>query len=474
MTDTRAVDPSFASRIARLDTSHSVGSSAPVPVLLMVSGGADSTALLRLAHSGYLGEGTFSVLHIDHAIREESADDALWVTEACRELGIESEIVRIDVPALIEREGGNLEEVARRARYEAAEEMLDRLCEDAGVPPEAGRIVTAHTRDDRVETFFMRALAGAGLTALASIPRARGRVRRPLLDVDRTEIEAYLAELDQPYLIDRTNADAARSRAFVRHGVVAPLASRNPSLTRTLARTLDLMGDDAAYLDAAAAEAYEGIVRSAAEGERVVFDLQALRAASPAIARRVVRTALVSVFPAAYRIEAEHIDRIARADTGVRFMADIGGDLRVESQCDTLTILPSVEPVTHADSAVFELDGRVEWGGGRLVAELVDEAGSSDPGTTVFIDADAVAGGLQVGSPRPGERMRPLGLGGSKLLSDVLIDAKVPRRLRASTPVVRAGNEVVWVVGGRLDDRYRIGESTTRIARLTWREGSEA
>lgn len=448
-------------------------SAGAAPVLLMVSGGADSTALLRLAHAGHLGPGAFAVLHVDHAIREESADDARWVEALCTSLDIPVTVAHVDVPALLASEGGNLEDVARRVRYAAAEEALDRHAESLGADPGSGFILTAHTRDDRVETFLMRAIVGAGLSALSSIPRSRGRIRRPLLDVDRAELEAYLAAIGQPFLTDRTNIDTTRLRAHVRHRIVVPSAEYNPSFNTTLARTLDLLGEDADYLEAAAQAAASEIVLRTAPGEELALSIPALDSTPLPLSRRVVRSALIETFPELIRIESEHIDRIARAARGVRLMADIGGDLRVERQCDTLVFFPSVVADPPADTAGPAFGGSVLWGTGKLTADIVEEVGESDLAATVFVDADAVGHAMSVGSPRTGERMRPLGMEGSKLLSDVLIDARVPRRNRAHTPVVRAGDEVVWVVGGRLDDRYRIDGSTERIGRLSWREGNE-
>ena len=467
------MEPHFASRIDRITPAPSPQNVGAAPVLLMVSGGADSTALLRLAHAGQLGPGEYSVLHVDHAIREESADDARWVEALCASLDIPVTVVRVDVPALLASEGGNLEDVARRVRYAAAEEALDRFATSIGADPESGLILTAHTRDDRVETFLMRAIVGAGLSALSSIPRSRGRIRRPLLDIDRVELEMYLASIDQPFLTDRTNVDTTRLRAHVRHRIVAPSAEYNPSFVATLARTLDLLGEDAAYLDAAASAAASAIVVGSTRGEELILSIHALGATPLALSRRVVQAALIDTFPELVRIESEHIDRIARAGQGVRFMADIGGDLRVERQCDTLVVFPSAILDPPADIAGPAFGGSVLWGSGKLTADIVEEVGESDLASVVYVDADAVGHAMSVGAPRTGERMRPLGMEGSKLLSDVLIDAKVPRRDRARTPVVRAGDEVVWVVGGRLDDRYRIGGSTERIGRLTWREGSE-
>ena len=185
-------------------------SQSSVPVLLMVSGGSDSTALLELVCAYAAGEGSDDglfvmlaaqlpapdriapfVLHVNHMLRGADSDaDERFVRGLCEGLGVPCEVRRVDVGALVRSRRGGMEAVAREERYRLASLALERACVQAGT--EDGLICTAHTIDDRVETFFMRALVGTGPGGLASIPRVRGRLRRPLLDAARAT--ARLAE----------------------------------------------------------------------------------------------------------------------------------------------------------------------------------------------------------------------------------------------------------------------------------------
>ncbi len=220
------------------------------PVLVMVSGGADSVTLLRLLAAGDLGPiGPLSVLHVNHQLRGADADaDEEFVRALCAELGVEVLVVRFDVAEYAAAEGLNLEDAGRRVRYRFAEEALDAACMAARVRPESGRIATAHTRDDRVETFLMRAITGSGAAGLSSIPYVRGRIVRPLLDCDRADVRSYLRELGQAWREDASNTDTSRLRALVRAQIVPVAEQVNPAFRETLARTIDLLADDDALL----------------------------------------------------------------------------------------------------------------------------------------------------------------------------------------------------------------------------------
>ncbi|TLM80091.1 MAG: tRNA lysidine(34) synthetase TilS, partial [Actinobacteria bacterium] len=257
-------------------------------VLAMVSGGADSTALLRLLAAGELGERPLAVLHVDHVLRDESPADAEWVRALCEALGVECRVVRFDVAAYAEEHGLNLEDAGRRVRYRFADEELDALCDRAGVPPRLGRIATAHTLSDSVETFLMRALSGAGAGGLAGVPPARGRIIRPLIGARRDDVIAYLEQVGQDWREDATNADTSRLRARVRHEVVPALAAVQPALHETLGRSLRILADEDALL-AEMAEAFaRDFAQPAADGS-LAFDRALMGTLSRPMARRAVR-----------------------------------------------------------------------------------------------------------------------------------------------------------------------------------------
>ncbi|MBI5230559.1 MAG: tRNA lysidine(34) synthetase TilS [Coriobacteriales bacterium] len=439
------------------------------PVVAMVSGGADSTALLRLLASGQLGELQLSVLHVNHLLRGEDADaDEAFVESLCSELGVAYRGVRVDVGVWASAEGLNLEDAGRQVRYRIAGEELDARLAAAGLPPDAGVICTAHTLDDRIETFFMRALSGSGTGALASIKYRRDRIARPLLDAERAAITAYLRELGQAWREDVTNEDTERYRAAVRHGLIPAAEQVNPAFRPVLRRTLAVLADDDEVL-AGLAAAHARTLASASSDRSVEFDRAGLARLPRALARRAIRQTIVEAFPSASRLESLHIDSIVDGLGDDHYARDLPGGLRAFGEYDKLVVLRTGERPPAVAPSLLPVPGEADLGdAGTILAESVEPGDVSGTPDSVVIDADSVSF-LTVDGVREGDRMRPLGLAGSRKLSDMLTDAKVPRRLRRAMPVVRDGESIVWLAGVRMSERNRVTPSTRRALRLTWK-----
>lgn len=309
------------------------------PVLLMVSGGSDSTALLEMAACGAEAchlpqDRELSVLHVNHQLRGSDADaDEAFVVARCEDLGVPCTVRRVDVRELAQGKRGGIEATARLARYQLADEMLDAACDRLGVARQDGIVCTAHTLDDRVETFYMRTLVGTGPGGLASIPRMRGRVRRPLLDSTREELRAWL-RARHPGMQDRelwredaTNEDGSNFRSQVRTGLLPALRALRPGFERALARTMDLIAEEDADLAAFA----EGLVRENASWEdgAALLPVAVLAAQPRALARRAIRAFLLSVYPDA-RLESAQIKRICEHLDDARFTTETSGGIRVQ------------------------------------------------------------------------------------------------------------------------------------------------
>lgn len=486
------------------------------PAILMVSGGSDSTALLVRAVRGLLdlGEGPqrldpacLHVLHVNHCLRGEASDgDEVFVRDLCASLGVPCSVERVDVGALAAA-GQNLEEAARQVRYRAAWELARRLARERGTEPRSARVLVAHTADDRAETFLMRALTGAGMAGLTGLRFQRGIVVRPLLDETRTSLRAYLGEQGIGWREDATNAEDDALRSYVRNRVVPPLVARNPSFSRTLGRSLDVLAEEDDLLERLAAQAL-ATARVSEPGEALVLDAGALAAGEVALMRRAVRQALREFLGEERfvrgRFEGRHIEavlEVARAGRGSRTLP-LALDVRADHGKVVVTDAGKAAGRVAALPQVLEVPGVVAWQGGYLRASLVGVPSGSDPcefardralGRAVdeglregrdFVLADAHAlgldregTGLEVGAPVPGEAMKPFGLGFSKAVADVLADARVPLRRRPLVPVVRTtwegyraqdGSGVVWVGGIRLDARAAYGPQTRVLVELTF------
>ncbi len=443
------------------------------PVLVMLSGGGDSIALLHLFSAGAFGERPLRALHVNHLLRgDESEADETFATQTCERLGVEVRVVRYDVSAFADQGGLNLEDAGRIVRYRFADEELDSWCAELGCRPAEGRIAVAHTLDDRVETFFMRAVSGAGAGALSSIAHSRGRIVRPLIECERKAVREALAAEGLAWREDPSNEDTARMRAHVRARMV-PVAERlNPGFRAALARTMDLLADEDALLSRMAS----GFARDFADvtaGE-VRFNRELMRTLDRAMARRAVRTAVLDVFPAASRLESAHVEALVDGLADDSFSRDLPGGLRAFTEYATLVVSHSDAELARVAPCLLTLPGHARLGAaGGIVASVADSADTSGEPDSVVIDAGAVGSELTVDAVRPGDRMRPLGMTGSRKLSDLLADAKIPRRARGAVPVVRDGERIVWLAGVRLSDEYRVTRDTTRAVRLTWQRVTE-
>ncbi len=245
-------------------------------VLLMVSGGSDSTALAYLAaelrDAGELGP--LAMLHVNHQLRGADADgDAQFVAALAEALGIPLFACEVDVAGEAQRTGGNVEAVARSERYLAANEALRSMAFHEGCPLSEARIFTAHTADDRIESFYMRSIVGTGPGGFRSMLYRNGPVARPLLDATRDELRAYIEQRaaadaaptpDAPcvrdgqgalWREDATNAHTDRFRAYVRHEVVPQAKAWNPRMPESLVRTMNLIAEEDDMLDAMAGQA---------------------------------------------------------------------------------------------------------------------------------------------------------------------------------------------------------------------------
>jgi tRNA(Ile)-lysidine synthase len=475
------------------------------PVVLMVSGGADSTALLVLAATSQLdiddGRGTariarerLHVLHVNHGLRGlDAEEDEEFVRARAAQYGIPCTVRRIDVAARAREAraqgdlaAANVENAGREARYAAAVELANQLAQEAGVPRSAARILTAHTADDRAETFFMNAIRGTGTAGLASIPRRRNRIVRPLIDMTHDQLCDLLRMRGIVWREDATNRDTRYLRAFVRHEVLPVARRKNPRVSASIATTCDILSDEDAFLNQLASRAYRDLVRREDEGV-VALDATRFGATEVAIARRVVRKALLVVCPDA-RLEARHVAQVLALVAAGQGSCTVPVDVDVRVAFGLLMVR-SPHLRQGGVAAWLPVPGELALpGGARITAqlqsvpsglraeEIARAHGREWEGQSVMLDAqatgvDPVLGGqLWVDSVLPGDLFCPLGMHGqSKKVADALADAQVPAADRRAVPIVRSSpsGSVVWVAGIRADERVRAHADTRILLELT-------
>lgn len=331
---------------------------ADTPVLLMVSGGSDSTAMAyivaTLRREGCVGP--LAMLHVNHHLRGSDADaDEQFVRQLAGLLEINLTVVTVDVGAIAEVEGGNIEAIARRERYAAANEALAELCRHVGCPVSHGRIFVAHTVDDRIENFYMRSIVGTGPGGFRSMKYLNGQIARPLLDCSREELREFvcrraetgrLVVIDESHALwreDATNEHTDRFRSYVRHEIVPRAEERNPRLRETLARTMNLIADEDDMLEAMADEVAAKHVKWFAEGEGCLIAPSFVKVQLP-LQRRVVFDVLGRFLDPEERIEmASVVAVLAGFQDGVPkggYVRNIQGNLAVSANKKGVRIEP--------------------------------------------------------------------------------------------------------------------------------------
>lgn len=415
-------------------------------LLVLVSGGPDSVALLRAILD--LG-GDPTVLHVDHGLRgEESGADADFVLTLCEGLGVGCEVEAVDLG-----DAANLQERAREARYRLAGEAAGRLGHAV--------VATGHTADDVAETAILNLSRGAGLRGMASIPPTRDNLIRPLIDRTRLEVLDYLSWLDQPYRTDPTNLSGKYARNRVRLEVMPVLEELHPGAAANLARAASLAREDL--------EALEGLADAALEarGDEVVLARGVLHALPHALRRYAVRRAYARVLPGAPPPVLDHVESVlalAEAGPGTRSLDLPGGAVAVGRGGDEISFyVPGEDP--KGEEALSE--GEVAFGGWVLRVEGVGRYDGRDAARPGVAYLDPGGGPYRVRTAREGDMIRPLGLGGRKKVFRAMMDRKVPADLRRRTPVVvgRSG-EVAWIPFGELGEDFKARGDEGRILKV--------
>ena len=394
-----------------------------------VSGGADSVCLLHVLLE--LGWPCLTVLHLDHGLRgEESRADAAFVGEMARNLGV----------AMVSREtslapDGNLEQNARRARLDFFRETIA-----SGV---VDRVAVGHTRSDQAETVLFRLLRGSGTAGLAGVrPVTSDGIVRPLIEVERGEVEAYLRARGIAWRVDSTNASPRFARNRIRHELIPQLARDwNPEVVSALARAGELATADEQY--------WAGEIERLLPAEPVL-NASELAALPEAVARRLIRRAIERARGDLLGIGFHHIDgvlRLARASAGSGRVQAPGLDIcRSFDEIRVGGVLERPYCLRATAPGMIRIPGT-----NRVIQlELIEKPetfGNSDyvyNGEMGFVDWERVSGSLELRSWMPGDRIQPMGSSGIKKFKTLFQNARIPAWERVCWPLLVDGDAIVW------------------------------
>ncbi|MBP5265852.1 MAG: tRNA lysidine(34) synthetase TilS [Lachnospiraceae bacterium] len=444
-------------------------------VTVGVSGGADSVCLLFVLldlQEEY--DLKVQAVYVEHGIRgEESVEDGRFVEKLCISKGVPFRQADVDAPELASLEHMSLEEAARRLRYEA-------LIQTAKHGEKGGKIAVAHNADDNVETILYQMARGTGIRGMCGMeplsPRKDGtKIIRPLLCVERGEIEMYLADKEQDYVTDSTNADDNYARNRIRHEILPTLREINSEAVahinesaKQLTRLYKSHMDDAdRILDAVRGK--QGIVR-----EKLLKYPDAMQS-------EVVRRFLLQECGGIRDITRGHFVaavELLSAEVGKRI--DLPGGIKLKSDYDELIVekiadeevpqdpwsidIPKPEVGESYEISLDEYDIHLEvqqWTAGE---EIPDKTYAK------IFDYDKIQDKLNIRSRNMGDRMQVMADGGTKRLKDYFIDEKIPKEERDSIPLLAEGSDVLWVIGYRRSEAALVTDETSRVLKVeVWR-----
>jgi tRNA(Ile)-lysidine synthase len=410
------------------------------PVVVMLSGGRDSVCLLDVAVR-LAGADAVSALHVNYGLRPGAAGDERHCTELSQRLGVELIVERPPGPP-----EGNLQAWAREVRHAAARRLAARR---------HARIAVGHTASDQTETVLYRLAASPGRRALLGMSAGDGDIVRPLLPVTREDTAAYCRACGLAWRDDETNDTLQYARGRVRHGLLPALRSIHPNAEANVLATAALLREEAEVLDAAVHELV---------GDAESVDASEVRRLPAALRRLVVRRLAEE---AAGRLVPEAAARadelLALGDAPGSAAADLGEGLRAIAEYGRLrfTAQPPAPPPAEV---ALTVPGSVRFG-----AYLVSSRRGGAERRDGVLDAAAVGSHLLVRTWRPGDRIAPLGAGGTRSLQDVFTDRRVPRERRGQLPVVVTGGEIAWIPGVATGEPFRVRPDTREAVHLTAR-----
>jgi tRNA(Ile)-lysidine synthase len=346
--------------------------------------------------------------------------------------------------------------------------------EEARRLADARFVLTGHTRDDQAETFLLNLLRGAGPRGLgAMLPVGPGPWARPFLDIDKAELLAFLLREGLPFREDATNRDSRFARNRVRQRLVPLLqAEFTPAVTRVLAREAALFAELDEYLAGLARNRLDDLLEARPEGLRL--DLRRFREEPPALQRCLLREALERLFGDLRECGADTVEGLRelageREGSSGRTLPRGGWARREYDELLLARGTPEPDPAPAAEAVDPDRPAEVRWEGRRLRwgpgPAVVPDPGEED--RAVF-DREALVPPLRVRPARPGDRLEPAGMPGSRKLQDLFTDQKVPRHLRDRIPVLcdnggpRGEERILWVIGRRRSKHAPVGPETAR------------
>lgn len=424
-------------------------------VIVGISGGADSVALLHLLCSIRCDNGIeVRGAHINHCLRgNEALRDEEFVINLCREMGVEASVYRADIQNIAKERGIGLEECGRQVRYEYFERLISGSSE---------RIVTAHTLSDSVETVLLNLVRGTGITGLCGIPPIRNNIIRPLIYTKRKEIEEYCILNGLSYVTDSSNLVRKYSRNKIRLDVIPALKGINQSLEDTLFRNITSFSEDASYLDDTAEDSFVKLKVDTG------YNAQGIRELAPAIKKRVI-IRIIKGYINKY-VESKHIKLVEELLDNKIYSVMLGEKLSIIVENGVLKSKnPSCIENISWEYKIKDVNVLTEAERTLIIKILSikqynDLAKVNDRIYRETINIESVPKGAIFRNRRPGDIFSPIGRGGTKTIKKLFNEFHIPLEQRYNLPMLAFENQIIWIEGIGVSEKYRFNGSSGKAA----------
>ncbi|MBC7450913.1 MAG: tRNA lysidine(34) synthetase TilS [Cytophagales bacterium] len=420
-------------------------------ILLTVSGGIDSVVLFDLfLKAGFY----FAVAHCNFSLRgEESDGDEQFVSNLAIRNGISFHVKRFDTSSFANERALSIQMAARELRYQWFEELLDSY--------KYKYVATAHQLNDIIETMLINLSRGTGIAGLHGIAEKNGRIIRPLLFSGRDGIRAYAEENALHWREDSSNVEEKYARNLIRHRVVPVLKNLNPNLENTFRQNAERLKGAEMLFKYHIKEYKKALLIQ--NGTSFQISLTHLNCLPEPF---VILTELLLPFGFNFKT-IQTIYQQRNQSSGKRYYAP---EYTLYSDRDMWFIAP-VDELETFEYTIPENEEHIELPMGSVHFEVIDAIhfkGFRHNNAIAYISMDQLQWPLTIRSWQEGDRFQPFGMKGMKKVSDFMIDAKIPVPLKQKTPMLCSDNKLIWVVGHRLDDRFKITDTTEKILVCTF------
>ena len=436
-------------------------------ILVGVSGGPDSTALLHLLHRlAHLWSISLGVVHFDHALRgDESRADASWVAELAAKLNLPFYLGTDDVRRHQREKKISLQTAARTLRLKFLQEVKQEHCYHT--------LALGHTADDQVELFFLRLLRGAGPEGVKGMwSHSAAGIIRPLLGISKDQIISWLNSEGLAYRFDKSNLSRNYRRNQLRLDLVPQLKKSNPRFGEAVTRFQALLQEQEQYLHLETCRILSKWL--SCNNPPVQLSAAKILALHPTMQKRVLLLACAQAGVPVERLTSRHVSAALHLCRQAKPSGEISlpGNWRLVRE-NTLVVwqIESTSCLPGSEYVLFEEEGTctfLNWAFSwtTVPATHWDNTASNFPGV-VLMDYQRLHFPLKLRTFRPGDRFQPLGMSGSKKLQDFFVDEKIPRSRRPCIPLLLSGEKIIWIAGHRLAESVKITPQTRLIFKLT-------